>query len=94
MNQKLQDAVAVFKELGWEKVTPENILELPLGTPEQKRTALTGLKSGEWGGFVEIKKNTYGYRSSIDVDESKLALFAVRVGVDASRAVNILSGYR
>ncbi|MCL1788358.1 MAG: PRTRC system protein E, partial [Defluviitaleaceae bacterium] len=90
MTQKLQDAVAVFKALGWENATPENVLQLPLGTTEQKRTALAGLKSGEWGEIAEIKKNTYGWRSHVEADESKLALFAVRIGVDAKRAVNIL----
>jgi hypothetical protein len=39
MNQKLQKAVDIFKELGWEKATPENLLTLPLGTPEQKWAA-------------------------------------------------------
>lgn len=90
MNPKLQDAVAIFKELGWQQATPENVLQLPLGTAEQKQTALAGLKSGDWGGFVRTSNNTYGYRSEVDVDEGTLALFAVRVGVNARRAANIL----
>ncbi|MDR2605592.1 MAG: hypothetical protein LBC55_09665 [Desulfovibrio sp.] len=89
-NPKLQEAVAIFKELGWNEVTPENVLSLPLGTPEQKRAALAGLKSGEWGEFTELSENTYGWRSFVDVDEGKLALFAVRAGIDAAKAVNIL----
>ena len=92
MNQKLKDAVAIFKELGWENVTMENVLILPTGTPEQKQMALAGLRSGDWGEFAEIKKNTYGYRSYTGVDEGKLALFAVRIGADAQRAANILRG--
>jgi hypothetical protein len=91
-NPNLQEAVGVFKELGWEGVTPENVLQLPLGTPEQKRTALVGLKGGEWGEFAKLKENTYGWRSFVDVDEGKLALFAVRVGVDARRAASVLQG--
>lgn len=84
MNTKLQDAVAIFKELNWENVTTENILNLSTGSAEQKRTAIAGLKSGAWGEFA-----AEGWRSFIDVDEGNLALFAVRVGVDARRAANI-----
>ncbi|MDR0490437.1 MAG: PRTRC system protein E, partial [Oscillospiraceae bacterium] len=93
MSSKLQEAVAIFKELGWENVTTENILSLPLGTAEQKRAALDGLKSGDWGEIAELKKNTYGYRSHVDVDENKLALFAIRIGVNAQRAANILRAF-
>ena len=90
MNPKLHEAVAIFKELGWGDVTPENVLSLPTGTAEQKRTALAGLKSGEWGKIGQLKKNTFGWIGHTNIDESKLALFAVRVGVDARRAANIL----
>ena len=90
MNTKLQDTVAIFKELGWENVTFENVLSLPLGTTEQKKTALDGLKSGDWGEFAKTGSNSYGWRSYIDVDSGNLALFAVRIGVNAQRAVNIL----
>lgn len=89
MNIKLQDAVATFKELGWDKVTIENILDLPIGSKEQKRVVLSGLKSGEWEEFAEISENKYGWRSYVDVDKGNLALFAIRVGVDAQRAVDI-----
>ncbi|MDR1136167.1 MAG: PRTRC system protein E [Clostridiales Family XIII bacterium] len=89
-NLKLQEAVDIFKELGWEEVTPENVLQLSLGSPEQKRKALAGLKSGKWGEFAKLDENTYGWRSFVGVDEGKLALFAVRVGVDAQRAVSVL----
>jgi hypothetical protein len=92
VRKKLQDAVAVFKALGWEDVTPENVMRLPTGAPEQKRTALDGLKSGEWGEIAKISENTYGWRSFIDVNAGKLALFAIRAGVDARRAANILPG--
>lgn len=89
MNNQLLEAVAIFKALGWESVTPENIHQLPLGTKEQKQTALSGLKSGEWGEFAQLSENTYGWRSYLDVEAGKLALFAIRLGVDARRAVNI-----
>ena len=91
MNPKLQDAVAIFKELGWESVTLDNVLSLPLGTKDQKQTALAGLKSGEWGKYGEIGKNSVGWRKYTDVDEGKLALFAIRLGVNARRAVGILN---
>lgn len=93
MNTKLQDAVEIFKVLGWETVTEENVLQLPLGDAEQKKTALAGLKSGEWGEFAQINEHTYGWRSFISVDAGKLALFAIRVGVDAQRAASIAHGY-
>jgi hypothetical protein len=91
MNRKLQKAVDIFKELGWETATPENLLTLPVGTSEQKRAALDGLKSGEWLEFVKVG-NTLEMRYCFDVKADMLALFAVRVGVDARRAANILSG--
>lgn len=90
MNHKLTDAVAIFKELGWEAATAETVLQMPLGTPEQKRTALAGLRSGDWGDIRQVAKNTYGYVSDVDVDEGMLAVFAVCVGVDARRAAGIL----
>jgi hypothetical protein len=92
MNPKLREAVDIFKELGWEDVTPENVLQLPLGSTEQKRKALAGLKSGEWGEFAKLNENTYGWRSFVDVDEGKLGLFAVRIGVDARKATGVLRG--
>ena len=91
MNPSLQDAVAIFKELGWENASPDNILDLPVGTAEQKRTALAGLKSGEWGQYTN-EDVSLRWHSYFDVDASKLALFAVHVGVSAQRAVSLLSG--
>lgn len=89
MNSKLQDAVSIFKALGWEDATLENVLLLPLGTSNQKQISLAGLKSGDWGGYDQTGDGAYGWHSYIDVDEGKLALFAIRVGVDARRAANI-----
>lgn len=90
MNKKLMEAVAVFKELGWEKAAPDNVLALPLGTREQKKVLLDGLSSGAWGEISRLTENTYGWKSYIDVDEHSLALLALRVGVNARRAVSIL----
>ena len=92
MNPKLQEAVAIFKSLGWERATPENVMSLPLPTGEQKKTALEGLKSGEFGTIGEVGKNAFGWISGVDVNESMLALFAVRTGVNAQRAASILRG--
>ncbi|MCL2165575.1 MAG: hypothetical protein FWH55_14580, partial [Oscillospiraceae bacterium] len=67
MNPSLQDAVAIFKELGWENASPDNILDLPVGTAEQKRTALAGLKSGEWGQYTN-EDVSLRWHSYFDVD--------------------------
>ena len=88
-NPKLENAVAVFKELGWEGVTAAGLPDLPLGTAKQRQAALAGLKSGDWGEHARLSENRYGWRSYIDVESRELALFAVSVGVDARRAVNI-----
>ena len=90
MNPKLIEAVTIFKELGWEEVTPENVMELPLGTAEQRKVALAGLKSGEWRKWEKRENGGWGDISLVDVEEFKLALFAVRIGVDAKRATHII----
>ena len=90
MNPKLKEAIAIFKELGWEKATPENILDLPTGTPEQRKTALEGLKSGQLGDFIE-ESRTYRWKTHFGVNQEVLTLFAIRVGATASRAKTLLS---
>ena len=91
----LNDSLAVYRALGWADHTPglapEAILALPLGTPEQQRTALAGLKAGEWGSFEALDAASYGWRSWLGdgVHAGMLALFAIRVGVAAKRAVAI-----
>ncbi|MCL2387828.1 MAG: hypothetical protein FWC89_09820, partial [Defluviitaleaceae bacterium] len=88
MDAKLKIAVEIFKSLGWEDVSPENILTLPIGTPEQKRDALAGLKSGWWGGYDEKLHRWHDY---FDMGyKVKLVLFAIRVGVTARRANEII----
>lgn len=90
MNKKLPEAVKIFESLGWDEVNEENVLQLPMGDAVQRKTALEGLKSGEWGEVAQIDANTYGWRSYVDGKESRLALFAIRIGVDAKRAANIV----
>jgi len=46
MDIKLQKSLDIFNSLGWEFVTAENVLDLSLGTKEQQKEALNGLKSG------------------------------------------------
>ena len=90
MNPKIMEAVGLFKELGWENVTAENVPYLPAGTSVQRRAAIAGLKSGKWGQTSVPKKNIDCRMSNIDVDFAKLGVFAVRVGVTAKRAANVL----
>ena len=50
-----------------------------------------GLKSGEWVQIKQLSENSYGFVPVVDVDLKKLAVFAIRIGVEAKRAANILS---
>ena len=58
MKPKLQEALSIFKELGWEFATLDNILTLPVGSAKQKKSALAGLKNGEWGEYIR-EGNSY-----------------------------------
>ena len=89
-NPALADAIAIFKTLNWHEATPDQALNLPVGTPEQQRTALAGLRYGDWGKFGQIQPNTYGYKSAVDVDETMLMLFAIRIGVSAKRVAHLI----
>ncbi len=90
MASKLEKAVEIYKSLGYEEKDFDHILELGIGTKEEQKIAKEGLKSGEWTEFKQLSPNSYGIVKVIDVDLSKLAIFAIRVGVDAARAANIL----
>lgn len=91
LNPRLDEAVEIFRELGWDKADVADAPTLPLGTKGQQKAALAGLKSGDWGEFGKIGPNSYGWISAVGVDRSMLALFALRLGVDASRAASLLS---
>ncbi|MCL2091907.1 MAG: hypothetical protein FWH11_12050 [Micrococcales bacterium] len=82
-NPRLDEAVAVFAELGWADATYADAPTLPLGTPAQRRAALAGLRAGDWDRYGHL----WGRPPVADVDLSMLWLFAVRVGVSARRAV-------
>lgn len=89
MKPELAEAVAIFRELGWEGEPIERAPELPIGTPAQQRTAAKGLQRGDWGHFGEIGPNTVTWVSDIPVDRDALGLFAIRMGVDARRSVEL-----
>jgi len=87
---KLVAAIDVFTELGWRDATLADALDRPLGTPDQQRVARAGLASGAWGEYGPIGDSTWGWVPWVDVDTDLLAVFAVRVGVDAKRAAQVL----
>ena len=91
MASKLERAVEIYRSLGYEETEYENILSLGIGTKEEQAIAMEGLKSGEWVQIKQLSENTYGFVPVVDVDLKKLAVFAVRIGVEAKRAANILS---
>lgn len=90
MASKLESAVAIYRSLGYEETAYENILSLGIGTKEEQSLARDGLKSGEWVQIKQLSENTYGFVPVVDVDLKKLAVFAVRIGVEAKRAANVI----
>ena len=90
MASKLERAVEIYRSLGYEETAYENILSLGIGTKEEQGIARDGLKSGEWVQIKQLSENSYGFAPVIDVDLKKLTVFAVRIGVDAKRAANMI----
>ena len=90
MASKLERAVAIYRSLGYEETAYEDILSLGIGTKEEQGIAMDGLKSGEWVQIKQLSENSYGFAPVIDVDLKKLAVFAVRIGVEAKRAANVI----
>ena len=90
MASKLESAVAIYRSLGYEETAYENILSLGIGTKEEQEIARDGLKSGEWVQIKQLSENSYGFAPVVDVDLKKLAVFAVRIGVEAKRAANVI----
>ena len=90
MASKLERAVAIYRSLGYEESPYENILSLGIGTKEEQAIARDGLKSGEWVQIKQLSENSYGFAPVVDVDLKKLAVFAVRIGVEAKRAANLI----
>ena len=90
MDAALARAVAIFTELGWVGAPLSATPELPLGSPEQRRQALAGLRRGAWGEVGQLGANRWGWISWVQVDTDRLGIFATRLGVDARRAVEVL----
>lgn len=90
MDAALARSVAIFRELGWAKAPLSATPTLPLGTAEQRKEALAGLLRGPWGGVRQFDAFSGGWVSYIPVDDSRLGIFATRLGVDARRAVEVL----
>ena len=93
MASKLERAVAIYRSLGYEETAYENILSLGIGTKEEQEIARDGLKSGEWVQIKQLSENSYGFAPVIDVEDvdlKKLAVFAIRIGVEAKRAANVI----
>ena len=93
MASKLERAVEIYRSLGYEETEYENILSLGIGTKEEQAIARDGLKSGEWVQVKQLSENRYGFAPVIDVEDvdlKKLAVFAVRIGVEAKRAANVI----
>ncbi|WP_315505480.1 PRTRC system protein E [Oribacterium parvum] len=90
MASKLERAVEIYRSLGNEETAYENILSLGIGTKEEQGIAREGLKSGEWVQIKQLSENSYGFAPVVDVDLKKLAVFAVRIGVEAKRAANVI----
>ncbi len=90
LNPRLDEAIEIFRELGWAEADVADAPTLPLGTKEQQKVALAGLRTGDWGEYGKIRSNVYGWISAVSVNETMLALFALRLGVDASRTASRL----
>ena len=90
MASKLERAVEIYRSLGYEETAYEDILSLGIGTKEEQGIARDGLKSGEWVQVKPLSENSYGFAPVIDVDLKKLAVFAIRIGVEAKRAANVI----
>lgn len=90
MASKLERAVEIYRSLGYEETAYEKILSLGIGTKEEQGIAREGLKSGEWVQVKQLSENSYGFVPVIDVDLKKLAVFALRIGVEAKRAANVI----
>lgn len=90
VNPRLNEAVDIFRELGWDKADVSDAPTLPLGTKEQQKVAIAGLRTGDWSEYRRIKSNSYRWISVVDVNETMLALFALRLGVIPLRAASLL----
>lgn len=80
----------VFYALGWDQHTWAEIPTAPLGTPEQRRVALAGLKDDALTAYEMQADGTYGWESDELLDRrERLAIFGIRQGVTASRGAEL-----
>lgn len=96
----LTAALEVFRELGWHRARPEQALELGLGTAEQRKIAVAGLRSGPWGGYEPVPpaedpvrgtgSQALAWASWVGSDAGMLTLFAIRLGITARRAGELM----
>lgn len=89
----LAAAVRAFVDLGWLGADRAEVLALPLGTSEQQRAVVEGMRRGDWGEWGETGPGRFGWVSSIAPVEDRglFALFGIRCGVPAKRAVRLLT---
>lgn len=96
-NPHLDTATSIFTQLGWGEIPLELTPTHTIGTATQQQQAWEGLESGpfrsyslekdsvRWGGF-EVRTTIH-----VDVDEVKLALFALRLGMPLMRVAELLA---
>lgn len=89
MNESRDIAVGIFRELGWVGASHDDIPTLPLGTDAQQRAVVEGLRSGHWEAWNDTPRLVSLFPD--DIDLLLLTGFAIRCGVDARRAVHLLS---
>ncbi len=85
----LAESLRIFRELGWEKASSDDVLALPLGTAQQQKTAKNGLLTGEWSSLGQTGDNSWGWINHVGVDTDLLGAFAIRLGVPAKRAAEV-----
>lgn len=89
MSSTLARSLAIFTELGWNRLTMEQALEADLGSAAQRKEALAGLRRGEL--HEEIQQDgSLHYRSLLEgYDRGMVSLFAIRLGVEPTRAIQL-----
>ncbi|WP_433675112.1 hypothetical protein [Microbacterium gorillae] len=85
----LAESLRLFRELGWEEGSADDILTLPLGDVQQQKTAKAGLLTGEWSSLGQTSDNSWGWINHVGVDTDLLGAFAIRLGVPVKRALEV-----
>ncbi|NYD66345.1 DUF7824 domain-containing protein [Agromyces atrinae] len=91
-NDKLGDSLRVFAELGWDRAPLDELRGMTLGTPQQQKVARAGLPRGFFSlPAVHDAQSEAQYARALD-ELTRYGIFALRLGVDARRAVDIMTG--